>query len=94
MSRDMTYLRGKSAIVGIAQCVSPTGVLEKSERDLEVDMVMDALDDAGLSLADVDGLFCTGMMLPTIRAAKYFLLQAAGLLAFLSVPASAITLRI
>ena len=56
MAYDPTYVRGKSAIVGIAESVSPTGVLGILERDLEVKMILEALDDAGLKLSDVDGL--------------------------------------
>ena len=40
-------LRGASAIVGVADDVSPTGELERTGR---------ALEDAGLTLADVDGV--------------------------------------
>jgi acetyl-CoA acetyltransferase len=49
-------LRGAAAIVGVADDVSPTGELELTGRALEVSMVLAALDDAGLSLADVDGI--------------------------------------
>src|SRR6202050_5260649 len=48
-------LRGAAAIVGVADDVSPTGELDRTGRELEVAMVLDALDDAGLTLADVDG---------------------------------------
>ena len=36
--------------------MSPTGELDRTGRELEVAMVLDALEDAGLSLADVDGV--------------------------------------
>jgi len=49
-------LRGAAAIVGVADDVSPTGELDRTGRDLEVAMVLDALEDAGLTLADVDGV--------------------------------------
>jgi acetyl-CoA acetyltransferase len=49
-------LRGAAAIVGVADDVSPTGELDRFGRALEVAMVLDALDDAGLTLADVDGV--------------------------------------
>jgi acetyl-CoA acetyltransferase len=53
-------MRGSAAIVGVADAVSPTGELEGSVRALEVQVVREALDDAGLTIADVDGLFtCT-----------------------------------
>ena len=49
-------LRGKAAIVGVADAVSPTGELDLHGRALEAAMVKEALDDAGLTLADVDGV--------------------------------------
>ena len=56
MSRVDRSLRGAAAIVGVADDVSPTGELDRTGRELEVAMVLDALDDAGLTLADVDGV--------------------------------------
>jgi acetyl-CoA acetyltransferase len=56
MSRVDRTLRGAAAIVGVADDVSPTGELTRTGRELEVAMVLDALEDAGLSLADVDGV--------------------------------------
>src|SRR5215831_12052316 len=53
--RDRT-LRGAAAIVGVSDDVSPTGVLDTWGRALEMKMVREALDDAGLTLADVDGV--------------------------------------
>ena len=55
-SRVDRTLRGAAAIVGVADDVSPTGELDRTGRELEVAMVLDALDDAGLTLADVDGV--------------------------------------
>jgi acetyl-CoA acetyltransferase len=49
-------LRGAAAIVGVADDVSPTGELERTGRALEVAMVLEALEDAGLELSDVDGV--------------------------------------
>ncbi len=49
-------MRGAAAIVGVADDVSPTGELARFGRDLEVAMVLEALEDAGLTLADVDGV--------------------------------------
>ncbi len=49
-------LRGVAAIVGVADDVSPTGMLDGSVRALETRMIREALDDAGLTLADVDGV--------------------------------------
>jgi acetyl-CoA acetyltransferase len=48
--------RGAAAIVGVADAASPTGELDRFGRDLETAMVLEALDDAGLTLADVDGV--------------------------------------
>ena len=53
-------LRGATALVGVADAVSPTGELDRRGRALEAAMVLEALDDAGLGLADVDGLCHTG----------------------------------
>jgi acetyl-CoA acetyltransferase len=53
-------LRGKAAIVGVADAASPTGALGKSVQRLEMEMIQEALDDAGLRVSDVDGVFCTG----------------------------------
>ena len=52
----MTSLRGRAAIVGVADDVSPTGELDRRGRELEAAMITAALDDAGLTLADVDGV--------------------------------------
>lgn len=49
-------LRGKAAIVGIGEYVSPTGELPLRGRALEAKVIKEALDDAGLTLADVDGI--------------------------------------
>jgi acetyl-CoA acetyltransferase len=56
MARRDRTLRGASAVVGVADDVSPTGELERTGRALEVAMILEALDDAGLSLSDVDGV--------------------------------------
>ena len=50
-------LRGAAAIVGVADEVHPSGMIDGSIRSLEARMVRTALDDAGLTLADVDGVF-------------------------------------
>ncbi len=49
-------MRGEAAIVGIADVASPTGELDLHGRALEAAMVHAALADAGLTLADVDGV--------------------------------------
>ena len=55
----MTGLRAATAIVGVAEAVSPTGELDQRGLALEARMIREALADAGLSIADVDGL-CYG----------------------------------
>jgi acetyl-CoA acetyltransferase len=59
-STDRT-LRGRAAIVGVADAASPTGELELSGRALEGAMIREALDDAGLTIGDVDGVCYAGM---------------------------------
>jgi acetyl-CoA acetyltransferase len=49
-------LRAQAAIVGVADACSPTGELDDFGRALETRMVLEALEDAGLTLDDVDGL--------------------------------------
>src|SRR5438874_5170269 len=56
----MATLRGAAVIVGVTDAVSPTGELELTGRALEAQMVKEALDDAGLSLGDVDGVCHSG----------------------------------
>ena len=56
MQRVDRTLRGAAAIVGVDDDVSPTGELDRTGRELEVAMVLGALEDAGLTLADVDGV--------------------------------------
>ena len=56
----MRSLRGAAAFVGVADDASPTGELEKHGRALEADMIAKALEDAGLSLSDVDGVCHAG----------------------------------
>lgn len=56
VAADQRSLRGAAAFVGVADAVSPTGELDRSGRALETEMVRQALEDAGLSLADVDGI--------------------------------------
>jgi acetyl-CoA acetyltransferase len=54
-------LRGTAAIVGVADAASPTGELDVRGRALEAAMIREALADAGLTLADVDGVCCSGI---------------------------------
>lgn len=66
-------MRGSAAIVGVADEVSPTGELDGELRAIEARVVRAALADAGLTVADVDGLFtCTGgTMMPSVELAEY-----------------------
>ena len=64
-------LRGRTAIVGVADDDSPTGQLDLTGRALEAKMVKEALDDAGLTLADVDGVLCAGNTMDSLRLAEY-----------------------
>jgi acetyl-CoA acetyltransferase len=59
--------------VGVADAVSPTGQLEGSIRQLETHVILEALESAGLTLGDVDGIAsCTGgAMMPTLELAEY-----------------------
>ena len=49
-------LRAKAAIAGVADAASPTGDLDLRGQRLQVAMIREALDDAGLTIADVDGI--------------------------------------
>ncbi len=65
-------LRGTSAIVGVGHAGfgEATGL---SAYEIMAQSALAALDDAGLAMADVDGLFCTMMedSMPTVMAAEY-----------------------
>ena len=69
----MSSLRGKAAIVGVADAVSPTGELEGTVRALEVRMIREALDDAGLAISDVDAVFSnlSSGWAPSLELAEY-----------------------
>ena len=56
----MSGLRGQAAIAGVTDAVSPTGELDITGRALEARVARDALADAGLTLADVDGVCHSG----------------------------------
>lgn len=71
MGKQVSLIRGRAAIVGAYDIVSPTGKLDATERELEVRAIRAALDDAGLKLGDVDGLLCTGMMMPSMDLAEH-----------------------
>jgi acetyl-CoA acetyltransferase len=64
-------LRGASAIVGQADMVSPTGVLDLWGRPLHSAVARLALDDAGLTFADVDGLAATGTLMASSELGEH-----------------------
>lgn len=66
-------LRAAAAIVGVADEVSSSGVIDIPLRELEARVITDALADAGLSLRDVDGLCtCTGgTLMHSVELAEY-----------------------
>ena len=74
MAYDSTYMRGKAAIVGAVDAVSPTGELGIHERTLQVQMIHAALEDAGLRLSDVDALFATGTMMSSMELAEHLMI--------------------
>ena len=66
--------RGAAAIVGVADAVSPTGTLDGSARALEAQVIREALEDAGLSIGDVDGIAvstASGSFSPSMELAQY-----------------------
>ena len=61
MAKDVTALRGKVAIVGACES-DEIGVLPgKSALTLHAEAARNALNDAGLRIGDVDGLFTAGV---------------------------------
>lgn len=66
-------VRGSAAVVGVADVVSPDGVIDVPLRELEAQVIRAALDDAGLTLRDVDGLCtCTGgTLMHAVELAEY-----------------------
>jgi acetyl-CoA acetyltransferase len=60
-----------AAIVGVADLVSPTGRLDLEVRAMEVAVVREALADAGLTIGDVDGVFCSTGVLASAELAEY-----------------------
>lgn len=77
MGSHADSIRGRAAIVGAADSVSPTGQLEGSLRQLETTVVLESLASAGLEISDVDGIAsCTGgMMMPSVELAEYLGIQ-------------------
>ena len=70
----MTHpLRGVAAVVGVADEVSADGELDVPIRELEARVVSAALADAGIALAEVDGVCTTtgGTLLHSVELAEY-----------------------
>jgi acetyl-CoA acetyltransferase len=63
-------LRGAAAIVGAVDAVSPTGALDRPVPKLEVDMIAAALEDAGLTIADVDAVISNNGMMASLDLAE------------------------
>jgi acetyl-CoA acetyltransferase len=64
-------LAGAAAVVGVCDVVSPTGELDQRGRPLQAMAVADALRDAGLTPADVDGIAVAGGPLESLQVAEY-----------------------
>ncbi len=75
MSFDSKDFRGAAAIVGAVDVASPTGKLGRSVRSLEIDMIRGALDDAGLSISDVDAVCSATGMMASMELAEYLRIQ-------------------
>ena len=61
MASDVRELRGRVAIVGASES-DEIGVLpDKSALTLHAEAARNALNDAGLTIVDVDGLFTAGV---------------------------------
>lgn len=71
MDDEVTSLRGRTAIVGVADAASPTGQLDDWGRPLMARVVLEALADAGISLPEVDGIAVAGAPLESIQLAEY-----------------------
>src|SRR5919112_1701759 len=66
--------RGAAAIVGVADAVSPPGMLDGSSRAMEAQVIREALEDAGLSIGDVDGIAvstASGSFSPSMELAQH-----------------------
>ena len=72
MSR-LKSLSGKASIVGVAESDQIGRVPEKSPLALHAEAALNALDDAGMGLSDVDGMFTAGWS--TLDVAEYLGIQ-------------------
>ena len=75
MTNDGTATRGKAAIVGAVDLASPSGKLGRSVRSLEIEMIRSALDDAGLTISDVDAVCSATGMMASMELAEYLRVQ-------------------
>jgi acetyl-CoA acetyltransferase len=75
MTNDGTATRGKAAIVGAVDLASPSGKLGRSVRSLEIEMIRGALDDAGLTISDVDAVCSATGMMASMELAEYLRVQ-------------------
>lgn len=71
MTSDVLDLRARTAIVGVADAASATGVLDTWGHALQAQVAHEALADAGLSIGDVDGLALAGAPLEAMQVAEY-----------------------
>lgn len=69
----LAQLSGKAAIVGVAESDEIGNVPHKSPLAHHAEAAVNALDDAGLQLADVDGMFTAGWS--TLDVAEYLGIQ-------------------
>ena len=67
--QKLKNLSGQAAIVGVAESDQIGNVPDKSPLALHAEAAINALDDAGLTLADVDGLMTAGWS--TLDVAEY-----------------------
>ena len=71
--KRLKNLSGKASIVGVAESNEIGKVPDKSPLALHAEAAINALNDAGLELSDVDGLFTAGWS--TLDVAEYIGLQ-------------------
>lgn len=73
MSDSEWKLRGTTAIVGVAESDLGEVGPQLSSLDLIGQATIRALDDAGLAMSDIDGLFCHSafFQMPPVAAAEY-----------------------
>jgi acetyl-CoA acetyltransferase len=70
-SSELVDLSGRVAVVGATDLVSQTGELAERGRPLQARVVAAALADAGLTLADVDGIAVAGGPLESLQLSEY-----------------------